>query len=297
MSEKFKKLSYQQKYYWDPSIPIQRINLFLAEDWNKIDCITVYRNQAVDLSSILTATFGNPIDIEDTLIEITRTIHPPTSYLNSVNGLTNESMSGIATLTINNEVYDGKFDLKFLPTNTELLNTLNGKSGELTNVLTGIYLSGNLFTSTEANLGEFFSQNESMVSQINIDKRGELFIISSITIEGTTYNTVTDDNFINITNFGLNFFKKNESLNFAYINNSTSNDDNDIVTLRYFNQLHQCSAILQANTSKTIQHVVEWVSITNDNYDVIYPTSLSLVDGTLTVTVPQSGIIYFFSEV
>lgn len=292
MNNKISNIKFNEKYYWTAKQPVQIDNMLLAEDWNKYIPICTYIEVITNLSSVLTTVFDNPVDIPNYLIVKTNDLIPSTSYLSTINNSTQEYVQGITTLKINDIISCGTISAYFLSSNVEIVNTLNEKDGELTSVLTSIKIGEQSFSTSAVNLGNYFTSNQYMVQFINNNLRGEQWVITSLTINNNVYSELDEYYFIKLDdNFGSNFLKKIETLNNATI--TTTNDQNSIVNIQMYNKCTQCSAILPANILCTFYDVKDWISLTTQNFEVIQPISVKLVNGTLTIKSPSAGILYF----
>ena len=49
--------------------------------------------------------------------------------------------------------------------------------------------------------------------------------------------------------------------------------------------------------TKIIDNVVDWICITDRDYNIIKPTTATLVDGQLKFTCPVTGTIYYYSKI
>ena len=249
-----------------------------------------------NLSSVLTSVFGDPIEINSTLILSTNNFYPSTSILSTIDCHVQEYASGISTIKINDDILTGTISAYYLSTGTTLVNTLNGKTGNISNILTGIKVDNNIICSQiEVDLGEFFEQGTPIVSSINNDLIGDQWVISSLAINGKVYSSLNNQYLIQIDdNFGSNLYKREQTLQAATI--STTTDENSIVNLQAFKNAYIISGIVSAGIN-TFNNVWEWISITDQNYNLIIPNSVTLIIGTLTVDSPSAGIIYYLSKI
>lgn len=294
MSVSISKIKYQKKYYWTAKKPVQINNMILAEDWNKYQPIEACVEVITDLSSVLTSLFNDPINISNYLIIRTDEKYPSTSILSTIDGSTNDNMYGISTLKINDTISCGTINAWFLPDGAQIVNTLNGKDGNVTSILSGIKINdGETYKETNVNLGNYLSEDLLFVKNINKTQTGDCWVISSIVLQGTEYNNIVD-NYIDISSFDNQTMKRTTTLSIGYIQES---DDTNIVNLQYYNKNHQCSAILPANTLCTFYNVIDWISLTNDTFEILQPTVATLLNGTLTIKSETSGKLYYVSKI
>lgn len=296
-----KNITNNDKAYWTMNQPIAKENLFLAQDWNNIDISINNIDECIStLTSSVYSVFNNPISISSFIISV---CPPSTSYLSTINGLYNEKFYGISTVKINGIEYWGTLNLNFIRQSDNIVNTFNGKIGNIPSVLTGIEVNGNILSTQTVDLSSVFLNNETFVRSINDnltgDPNGNAEVITSLAISGTSYNTLNDNyQIVFPDNFDNNLYKKDgEILTQANINTPQIEEDRSIFNIQMFNKYHQISAELVANVEKTLQHVIDWVCITDQNYNIIHPTTAKLVNNTLKITSPSAGIIYFISEI
>ena len=291
MNIKIQKIKCEEKENWIGTKPVQRQNLFLAQDWNKFSKVKQCEEQIENLSSVLTTIFNSSIQIESTLVLETKQTYPTSSILSTINGYVNEYMSGISTIKINDDILTGNINAWYLSAGTTLVNTLNGKTGEVNSVLTALKINDLISSDISVNMGSYFLEYDTYLSAINNNLTGNQWVISSLVIEQREFNTVNQEHFLVLNGFDSSFLKKKETLNYSYI--TDSNDNNSIVNLQFFNsKISKISAAIEADRPLTLNNVIDWISITNQNYDVIKPTTAILDEtGTLTITSPSAGII------
>lgn len=293
-------IKYEQKYYWTAKKPVQLNNMFLAEDWNKFQLISDCVSAVINLSCVLTSDFGKPIKISNTLTSLTNDIFPSVSYLSTVNNYSNHSMSGISTIKINDVISCGTINAYYLSAGTTLVNTLNGKTGDINNILTGIKINDETTprTGREVSLGNYFKSNEIVVSNINGTMSGDLWCLSTLTINDMKYDILDQQYYLTINdNFGRNLFKFNETLPLATTPTPTNINQTSIVNIQMFKRVYQISAVVEKDEEITLNNVVDWICITDQNHNIILPTSATLVNNTLTLTSPSAGIIYYLSKI
>lgn len=282
-------INYNKKYYWTARKPVQINNMLLAEDWNKF-------NEIENINSSL-SSLDELFDISSYLIDATLSCYP--HYLKTINNHTTSYGQGISTIKINDVVYTGTLDLHFLSANTILVNSLNGKSGDLTNILSGIKINDDqlIMTGKDIDLGQFLTDNDTIVSSINNGLKNQQWIISSITINNKQFTNTDSQYFIDIDNsFTTNLYKKIQTFNTATI--ETTNNSSSIVNLEIFRKATKISGVINVGNN-TFENVIEWISIiaTNNKYEVIKPNSATLVNNTLTINSPSAGIIFYISEI
>lgn len=293
-------IDFRQKYYWTAKKPVQIGNMLLAEDWNQFEAIDTCIEVIQTLSTVLTEVFGDDEDISGYLVEKTNEKYPSTSFLSTVNGSSQEKMNGISTIKINDDILTGQVDAHYLPSGVGLVNTLNGKTGNLNPILTGVSVNGVAEPfSTTIDLGYCFKQNQTMVSAINRDLVGDQWVVTSLVINDKTYSSVDNQyNLLVDDTFSANLFMKVHTLNQATSQPSLYNP-NAVMNLQMFRPCLQLSTTLVANQETTLQNIRDWIAITNQNFDIIYPTSVNLdaARGILKITSPVNAILYYVSKI
>lgn len=289
---KIENIKINAKQNWTGQEPIFINNMFLSQDWNKLQIVETISSSIDQLSALKESVSSG--DIANYLEKTFRQLYP--NYIFSINantGYYQSNVSGISSIKYKNEQLPSN-NFFIIENVGRLVNTFNHLSGDLF-AISAITINGITYTGTNVNLGNYIERgDQKIVLTINdsYGVQGKAEIITSIKVNGRVYDQL--ENYYLKLDLKDQYFKLDDTLISAKVQSNT--EDNSIVNLKMFEELYKTSMELNANTLTTIQNVIDWICITNKNFNKIEPKTAKLVNNTLTIEVEEPATIYFIKS-